>query len=728
MKRTVTFLLLFFWAASAQAYFYARHLTESNYGWSRFELKQLSTQIDVRGLFYQTTILFEIRLTHYETYYETRYPHNGWYEIWWDFQLPTDAVIIDCAMQPPDSAAGHFISAEIVDITSAEENYQQSPYSQPRLLLRQRWQREWDGTMQKSLQMKFSPVQYPITLPHIAPVIKLTYLSPCYPSYNSRRMQFPLSEFNVYRRIAATIRLFDPDNPYVKPIVITGLRQNLTWSFVNNYWQTTYSDHFSSLNILSLAPESATRSYLRIFSDNEAQFYQLSLLPPIPPEHRKPKNILLAIDDTQEGDNSFSYSSLLQTFELAVQLSTSSYDSIALFYSGFTTVAYDTAFVPVTPAVLSGMFNRLKQAEIPKLNTLPHLLRQAVRFFNDQNKAGEIWLLTNARTHSDPPATAMDIIEQTLGIAQFPLAFKIINNDAQYWPNFYINHQVYRGNDYLYENLARLSWGSYVKLRQVASYDALDLMLDCIAPSATSVEIDPEPTNGLSYSRFPLNRGRVNFPITMPYYEIGLFDGTDPFDLRFFGIVDGELYAQPVPLPRQPGDAGWETAATFWYACYVENLLLQPQSYATIKYIEQLSTEKRLLTPYSGFIIPGPDGLLAFQNLENEITEVAEPISAATETVPEKFTLAAYPNPFNPETTISCTLPNTSRAEKAEIKIYNCVGRLLQSCSIPTGYSDSIKFRWDGRDAQGQLAASGIYLVTVSLGNLTARIKITLIR
>jgi hypothetical protein len=726
MKRLVIVFLILLWATQLDASFVARHLTQPDFSWSTFELKQLSFKIDVKGLFYQTTIEYEIRLI--PTSYP-RYPHSGLYEIQWDFYLPNDAVVTYCAMQPPDSVAGHFITAEIVDLTTAEQHYQGSPYSKPRLLLRQRWQRLWNGSLLKSLRMKFSPVSYPINPPRIAPVIKLTYLTPCYPSYNSRRIYLPLNEFNVYRRPTVTIRLFDPDNPASIPSEVTGFRQSLSWTLVNNYWQTTYSEYFySSVYILSIVPESPTRSYLRTFANNEAQFYQLSVLPPIPPENRKPTNILLAIDDTDEGSNSFDFSSLLNTFEQAVQLSTSSYDSIALFYSGFTTVVYDTAFVPITPEALSAMFTRLRQIEIPKLNTLPQMLKQVVKFFNDHHKAGEIWLFTNARTHSDPPATAIDIIGQSLGIAKYPLAFKIINNDAQYWPYIRINNQIYRGNDYLYENLARLSWGSYVKLRDVSYYDALDLMLDCIAPSATSVEIDPELANGLIYSRFQLNQGRVNFPITMPYYEIGLFDGADPFNLRFFGIVDGDLYAQDVVLNRQSGDTGWQTVATFWYARYVENLLLQPQSYATIKYIEQVSVEKRLLTPYSGFIISGLDGVLAFQSLESEITAVTEPIQPA-EVMPEKFKLNAYPNPFNPETTISCDLPSSLNLEKAKIKIFNCLGQLIYRVDIPVISSASkINFHWDGRDDQGQPVASGIYLVTTFIGNLTARLKVTLIR
>ncbi|MDZ7261366.1 MAG: T9SS type A sorting domain-containing protein [candidate division KSB1 bacterium] len=722
MKRTI----LFFWvvlmsATPLQAYFTAYHLTEVGYSWHAFQLKQLSYQVDVQGLFYQTIIEFEIGLT--SIYYDS--PHPGSYEIYWEFDLPEDAVITDCWLQPADAARGHFISAEIVDLTTAENLYQSSPSSKPRQLLRQRWLRQWDGSLQRRFQMKFSPVTLTKT-----PVIKIRYLTPCLASYNTRRISLPLYEFNVYKMCPATLRVYDPDNPTEVPATVTGFDQPLQWTFVNGYWQTQYysDNRFRFPTILSIVPESKSRSYLRIFSNEEAQFYQLSVLPPIPPENRTPKNILLAVDVTEEGENCFGYYPLLDIFELAVQLSTSGYDSITLLYSGFTTIVYDTTFVPVTPEVLQAIFTTLREASIPKLNTLPRMLRQAVKIFNDQKKAGEIWLLTNARSHSDPPATAMEIIGQSLNIAHYPLVFRIINNDAQYWPYLYINRQVYRGNDYLYENLARLSWGSYVKLREVPQYDALDLMLDCIAPTATTVETDPEPSNGLSYSRFPLNRGRVNFPITMPYYEIGLFDGSDPFMLHFFGIVDRDLYSQDVTIARQSGDMGWPTVATFWYARYVQNLLLEPQSYETIKYIEAISVNQRLLTPYSGFIIPGPDGVCAFQGLEHETTVVTEPAQEPPE-LPKTLALTAYPNPFNPETTISCELPGIQQLDEVTIKIFNCLGQTIQSFQLSgANLSSRVSVHWDGRDAQGQAVASGLYIVLVTAGQQTNCMKITLLR
>jgi len=53
-------------------------------------------------------------------------------------------------------------------------------------------------------------------------------------------------------------------------------------------------------------------------------------------------------------------------------------------------------------------------------------------------------------------------------------------------------------------------------------------------------------------------------------------------------------------------------------------LLQQLQSYATINYITQLSVENHILSPYSGFILPGQDGLLVFQKLVPEDTIIVE--------------------------------------------------------------------------------------------------------
>jgi hypothetical protein len=70
-----------------------------------------------------------------------------------------------------------------------------------------------------------------------------------------------------------------------------------------------------------------------------------------------------------------------------------------------------------------------------------------------------------------------------------------------------------------------------------------------------------------------------------------------------------------------------------------------------------------------------------------------------------------YPNPFNPETTIQFSL---REPVVAQLQIYNAIGqkiRVLADQNFPAG---SHRLAWDGKNDQGNLVPSGIYLLVIS--------------
>jgi subtilisin family serine protease len=83
-------------------------------------------------------------------------------------------------------------------------------------------------------------------------------------------------------------------------------------------------------------------------------------------------------------------------------------------------------------------------------------------------------------------------------------------------------------------------------------------------------------------------------------------------------------------------------------------------------------------------------------------------VKLAAKAVPTAFALhKAYPNPFNPETTIEYDLPVEARVT---IKIYDVVGREVRTLVDelkPAGYHQIV---WDARNGQGHAVASGVYL------------------
>ena len=85
----------------------------------------------------------------------------------------------------------------------------------------------------------------------------------------------------------------------------------------------------------------------------------------------------------------------------------------------------------------------------------------------------------------------------------------------------------------------------------------------------------------------------------------------------------------------------------------------------------------------------------------------------------------AYPNPFNPNTTINYALKDDVRAT---LKVYDLLGRevrLLVDEQQPAAYHAVV---WDGRDRAGRPLPSGIYIARLTAGDFVAGIKRVLLK
>ncbi len=87
--------------------------------------------------------------------------------------------------------------------------------------------------------------------------------------------------------------------------------------------------------------------------------------------------------------------------------------------------------------------------------------------------------------------------------------------------------------------------------------------------------------------------------------------------------------------------------------------------------------------------------------------------------------MANYPNPSNPETWIPYRL---AKSTEVTIHIYAVDGRLVRTLALgqqPAGVYEA-RHRaayWDGKNAQGEHIASGIYFYTLIAGNFNATRK-----
>ena len=97
--------------------------------------------------------------------------------------------------------------------------------------------------------------------------------------------------------------------------------------------------------------------------------------------------------------------------------------------------------------------------------------------------------------------------------------------------------------------------------------------------------------------------------------------------------------------------------------------------------------------------------------------------------LPDKFMINnAYPNPFNPSTTIEYAIPDVETHGKVSIQIYDITGRLINTlvdCQKKAGWHSVV---WNGKNAFGTHAPAGMYLVRVSAGVEVKLTKVMLIR
>ena len=98
-----------------------------------------------------------------------------------------------------------------------------------------------------------------------------------------------------------------------------------------------------------------------------------------------------------------------------------------------------------------------------------------------------------------------------------------------------------------------------------------------------------------------------------------------------------------------------------------------------------------------------------------------DPPSAA----PVTALLGAYPNPFNPSTSIQYCVSGTSRVK---MTLYDVAGRRVRALLDKVHDGGSYSVSWDGRDDSGRRVASGVYFCRMDTGLYSATRRLVLLK
>ncbi len=99
--------------------------------------------------------------------------------------------------------------------------------------------------------------------------------------------------------------------------------------------------------------------------------------------------------------------------------------------------------------------------------------------------------------------------------------------------------------------------------------------------------------------------------------------------------------------------------------------------------------------------------------------------SAVRDTPAGALHLQAFPNPFNPDVRIAFVNPKSGRVVAT---VHDVAGRRVATLAERVMDAGAASLTWDGRDAEGNPAASGVYFVRLTAGTRRATTKLVLLR
>jgi len=101
-------------------------------------------------------------------------------------------------------------------------------------------------------------------------------------------------------------------------------------------------------------------------------------------------------------------------------------------------------------------------------------------------------------------------------------------------------------------------------------------------------------------------------------------------------------------------------------------------------------------------------------------------VSIIDETLPITYNLYnAYPNPFNPITTLRYDLPDDAMVN---VTIYDMMGRIVKNLVSSQQNAGYKSIQWDATNNIGQPVSAGLYLYTIQAGEFRQTKKMVLLK
>ncbi|MFA5833225.1 MAG: VIT domain-containing protein [Bacteroidota bacterium] len=418
-----------------------------------------------------------------------------------------------------------------------------------------------------------------------------------------------------------------------------------------------------------------------------------------------------------ESRSSYSTLSLINSMKSFMLSNMTSKDSFNLIFSGTQIKRMkQSGWIVGDSTSIINTFNLITQNIIQNSANLQALITDGIDFIRNNGNIGTIWLIAGSDKYNHH--TIVNPAIQSISEILKPV-IPIHITDVSNWSvtSSYFNGKYYYGNDYFYENLSRLTGGTFTAYRQNSSLQTnLQIVHDQIRGTLKSFDMITRIENGFCsnrYSNIPTSSTEVSIDKTIT--QIGKYNGQFPFVLDVAGLFQGKTISTKITIPDSNVTIMDNTLESIWAGNYIAALESQPQNNSNTKTIIDASLSFRVLSKYSAFLALEPsDTLKACLTCRDEsklvyVADGNDPLIPTNDSM-----LVAYPNPFNPQTTLKVRLPKGITADQSKLHIFNLLGQLVKTFDISNAtagkYTD---ITWQGMSDDGKKVSSGVYFAVL---------------
>ena len=360
----------------------------------------------------------------------------------------------------------------------------------------------------------------------------------------------------------------------------------------------------SSLDFVLDVPTMQNGVFLSRFEDEEESYYQLALLPKTAMDLQATNGKKVAVlVDYNLNNSSVEKSEILAAIETQLIQSLAPTDSFNVLLSSTDISPLREEWLAGDEETIRAYFKLLTDRPLSNFSNLTNLFIKGIEYVQQQGTGGELLVVSNADQLGEPEIANVFIEELQGLMRENTIPIYVADYQDQSRQYYWVNGAQYRGNQYLYTNITRLTSGSLSMITENNSLSkTLQQSFSAVAALQGILDIHTTLQDGFCYGRYTI-QGTDNFSaVNQAFLQVGKYQGDFPFEIEASGVINDQFVGNRLKVEEQNTGIGTAMDKIIWAGNYIQSLERGDRTNASIKEIIEWSLANRVLSFYTAFL------------------------------------------------------------------------------------------------------------------------------